>query len=154
MKDLIILVLLLLFLCPESKAQSTQSVYFELGGPGIASLNYDRRFNGSDGLGARIGFGAYGSDDDAIIYLPIGINYLLGKNGRHYFELGGGFTPVLGHNDPDDDSVIADTFGHLLVGYRLQPANGGFSFRIFLCPVYGNGILVPYYAGLSLGYAF
>jgi hypothetical protein len=152
MKNVIIVLTLWLGVCQFSKAQSTQSVYFELGGPGIASLNYDMRFKGSDGLGARLGFGGIGADGESILYFPVGFNYLLGEGGRHYFEIGAGYTPVFGTND--GDSVLADSFGHLLFGYRLQPSAGGFSFRAFLCPVFGNGYFVPYYAGLSLGYAF
>jgi hypothetical protein len=152
MKNLFIVVSLLLSLCQLSKAQSTQSVYFELGGPGIASINYDMRFKGPAGIGARVGIGGVGSNGDAIIYVPVGLNYLLGKDERHYFEIGAGYTPVIGN--VDGDSVLSDSFGHLLFGYRLQPINGGFSFRAFLCPVFGGGYFVPYYAGLSLGYAF
>lgn len=154
MKNLIPSVFLVLFFYQDSIAQCTQSGYFELGGPGIASFNYDRRFKGQDGLGARLGIGIAGLDNDAITYVPIGLNYLVGKNGRHYFEVGGGFTPAFGNTDKENDSAISDSFGHLLIGYRLQPSTGGFSCRVFLCPVFGNGIFVPYYAGLSLGFAF
>jgi hypothetical protein len=136
-----------------ASAQSAQSVYFELGGPGLTSLNYDIRFKGQDGLGARIGFGAMGSDNEAIVYLPLGLNYLIGKDGPHYFEIGGGVTPVLGEVE-GDDVFQNDLFGHLLLGYRFQPINKGFSLRAFMCPVFGNGEFVPYYAGLSIGYKF
>lgn len=138
-----------------ASAQSAQSVYFELGGPGIASFNYDLRFSGRQGgLGGRIGVGysKIVSDGNAVFFIPIGINYLIGKE-KHFFELGAGVTPVIG-NDYPDDSVLSETFGHLLFGYRFQPINKGFTFRAFLCPVYGNGIFVPYYVGISGGYKF
>lgn len=137
-------------------AQSAQSVYFELGGPGIASFNYDTRFSGRQGgLGGRIGVGysKVVSGGSSVVYLPLGINYLVGKDKRHYLEIGGGVTPVF-NSGPDEDSAITETFVHLVLGYRFQPINDGFTFRAFVCPIYGNGIFVPYYAGLSGGYKF
>ena len=139
-----------------ASAQSAQSVYFELGGPGIASFNYDIRFSGREGgLGGRIGVGFSNIVDpgSSVTYLPLGINYLFGKDKRHYFEIGGGVTPVF-NASPDGDSVISETFAHLVLGYRFQPIKKGFTFRAFICPVYGNGIFVPYYAGISGGYKF
>lgn len=139
-----------------ASAQSAQSVYFELGGPGIASFNYDLRFSGRQGgLGGRIGVGFSNivGPGSSVTYLPLGINYLFGKDKRHYFEIGGGVTPVF-NASPDGDSVISETFAHLVLGYRFQPIKKGFTFRAFICPVYGNGIFVPYYAGISGGYKF
>ena len=139
-----------------TSAQSAQSVYFELGGPGIASFNYDTRFSGREGgIGGRIGVGysKFVTDGIAQVYLPLGINYLLGKDKRHYFEIGGGFTPVF-NSSPEGNSAISNSFAHLVLGYRFQPIKKGFTFRAFICPVYGNGVFVPYYAGLSGGYKF
>jgi len=134
-------------------AQSAQSVYFELGGPGLASFNYDTRFTGrEDGIGGRIGVGGFTVDGDGVVFLPIGLNYLLGNDGRHYFELGAGATPIFGTSS--GDGTFSELFGHLVFGYRLQPVNGGFSFRAFICPIFGNGAFIPYYAGLSFGYKF
>jgi hypothetical protein len=140
-----------------ASAQSAQSVYFELPGPGIASVNYDLRFSGRQGgLGGRIGVGYSNvvSNNTSVVYLPLGINYLLGKDKKHYFEIGGGVTPVFNDSPNDEDSAIAESFAHLVLGYRFQPINKGFTFRAFLCPIYGNGVFVPYYAGISAGYKF
>jgi hypothetical protein len=106
-------------------------------------------------LGGRIGVGysKFVSNGTAVTYLPLGINYLVGKEKGHYFEIGGGVTPVF-NSSPDGDSAISETFAHLVLGYRLQPIGSGFTFRAFVCPVLGNGIFVPYYAGLSGGYKF
>jgi hypothetical protein len=135
-----------------TSAQSAQSVFFELGGPGIASFNYDLRFSGrSKGLGGRIGFGS-SLDGNSIYFLPLGLNYLIGKE-RHFFEVGAGITPVFGNENPGD-SALSKSFGHLLFGYRFQPINEGFTFRAFVCPVFNSNDFVPYYAGLSLGYKF
>lgn len=139
-----------------ASAQSAQSVYFELAGPGIASFNYDLRFSGRQGgLGGRIGVGFSNvvSSGSSVVYLPLGINYLLGKDKKHYFEIGGGVTPVF-NSSPDGESAITETFAHLVLGYRFQPIKKGFTFRAFICPVYGNGIFIPYYAGISAGYKF
>ncbi len=153
MKKLLFIFTLALASYHVANAQSAQSVYFELGGPGLASFNYDTRFTGrEDGIGGRIGVGGYSIDGEGVVFLPIGINYLLGKDSRHYFEIGGGATPIFGDNG--GDGTFSELFGHLVFGYRLQPINGGFTFRVFLCPIFGNGDFVPYYAGLSFGYKF
>lgn len=153
MKKLLILFALALGALQYASAQSAQSVYFEIGGPGLASFNYDTRFTGrEDGIGGRIGIGGFSVDGSGVIFLPVGINYLLGKDSRHYFEIGAGATPVFANDDSDGD--FSETFGHLLFGYRLQPLNGGFTFRAFINPIFGNGFFIPYYVGLSFGYKF
>lgn len=153
MKKLMLIFTLALASYHVANAQSAQSVYFELGGPGVASFNYDTRFTGrNDGIGGRIGIGGYSIDNEGVVFLPIGINYLLGKDSRHYFEIGGGATPVFG--DTGGDGTFSEIFGHLVFGYRLQPINGGFTFRAFLCPIFGQGNFIPYYVGLSFGYKF
>lgn len=132
---------------------AAKSVYFELGGPGLASINFDTRFSPKEsGIGGRIGVGGFSIDGEGAVFIPIGLNYILGKDNRNYFELGGGVTPVLGTGDVGDN--FSATFGHLLFGYRLQPQNGGFTFRAFINPVFGNGFFMPYYGGVSFGYKF
>ena len=156
MKKIYIVFTLTLAAFHFATAQSAQSVYFELAGPGIASFNYDLRFLGREGgLGGRIGVGynKLVSDGIPVVYLPLGINYLLGKDKRHYFEIGGGVTPVF-NSSSDGSSAITETFAHLILGYRFQPIKKGFTFRAFICPIYGNGIFIPYYAGISAGYKF
>ena len=153
MKKVLILFALALGSFQWASAQSAQSFYFELGGPGLASFNYDTRFSGrEDGIGGRIGIGGFTVDGSGVVFLPIGINYLLGKDSRHYFEIGAGATPVFANDGSDGN--FSETFGHLLFGYRLQPLNGGFTFRAFVNPIFGNGFFIPYYVGLSFGYKF
>lgn len=150
------IVLVFLLISGASFGQAAKSVYFELGGPGLASVNFDTRFGPKeDGFGGRIGVGGFSIDGTSAIFVPIGVNYLLGKDNRNYFEVGGGVTPVFINDDfLDDDDSFTGTFGHLVFGYRMQPAAGGFTFRAFICPVFGNGGFIPYYAGLSFGYKF
>ena len=146
--------LLLFVACCFSQFCSAQakSVYFELGGPGLASINFDTRFEKKEsGFGGRIGIGGFSVEGDGAVFIPIGVNYIVGKDNRNYFEMGAGVTPVLGTGGAGE---FSETFGHLLFGYRMQPANGGFTFRAFINPVFGSGFFVPYYAGLSFGYKF
>ena len=122
----------------------------------MASINFDTRFgNREDGLGGRVGIGGFKVEETSAIFIPIGINFLLGKDSRNYSEIGGGITPTFISDDLiEEDGNFTGTFGHLVFGYRLQPANGGFTFRAFMCPVFGEGGFIPYYAGVSFGYKF
>jgi hypothetical protein len=148
-------------------AQAAKQINFELGGPGLASFNFDTRFaNKEDGLGGRIGFGGFSlrssfdngsggtsTEHTTVIFIPIGLNYLLGKDGKNYFEIGGGATPVFASESSSDDD-FRSTFGYLTFGYRMQPRHGGFSFRAFVCPIFGSFGFIPYYGGVSFGYKF
>jgi len=134
-----------------------------LEGPGLASFNFDTRFGKKeDGIGGRIGIGGFsistnngngGNDKEGVVFIPIGLNYLLGKDGKNYFELGGGVTPVIASSSFDSEDFSA-TFGHILFGYRLQPKVGGFTFRAFIDPIFGSFGFIPYYGSVSFGYKF
>ncbi len=141
-------------LVSAASAQSgAKSVYFEIGGPGLASFNFDTRFSGGEaGLGGRIGIGGFSIDGEGAVFIPVGLNYLLGKDNKNYFELGAGVTPVIGIGTASGN--FSSTFGHALFGYRYQPTAGGFTFRAFISPVFGSGFFVPYYGGVSFGYKF
>lgn len=86
----------LIFLISLLKSQSVaQSVYFEIGGPGLLSFNIDSRFSKKDdGLGGRIGIGGFQIGDTGVVLIPIGINYLIKHSKRNYFEIGIGYTPI------------------------------------------------------------
>lgn len=155
MKRILILLLATVYFVNGASAQAAKSVYFELGGPGLASFNFDTRFGPrEDGFGGRIGVGGFSIDGSGAVFVPIGINYLLGKDTRNYFEIGAGVTPVFVTGDLTDGDNFSETFGHVLFGYRMQPKDGGFTFRAFISPVFGNGFFVPYYGGVSFGYKF
>ena len=151
-KILLLLGIVVCFGKLASAQGAAKSVYFELGGPGLASINFDTRFKGEAGLGGRVGVGGFSVGGEGAVFVPIGISYLLGKDNKNYFELGAGATPVIGVGTYSGD--FSSTFGHVLFGYRLQPANGGFTFRAFINPVFGDGFFVPYYGGVSFGYKF
>jgi hypothetical protein len=161
MKKLAIIVTAFILGIGSANSQGAKSVFVELGGPGLASVNFDTRFGKKeDGFGGRVGIGGFSLRDAydekfSVIFVPIGVNYLIGKDSRNYFELGGGVTPVIVSSKFDGDSdTFSSTFGHLVFGYRMQPANGGFTFRAFICPIFGSWGFVPYWAGLSFGYKF
>jgi hypothetical protein len=159
MKKTSVLIATITIICSSVYAQPAKSVYAELGGPGLASINFDIRFSNSEkGLGGKVGVGGFSVAGVSIVGVPMAINYLTSKDQKNYLEIGAGFTPVFtndktlnadGHNDNFQTS-----FGHLWFGYRLQPKDGGFTFRAGICPVFGNGFFIPYYAGLSFGYKF
>lgn len=151
MKKIFLLLFVALCVGKIGSAQA-KTVFFELGGPGLASVNFDSRFSKSEsGLGGRVGLGGFSIDGDGVVFVPVGLNYILGKDNKNYFEMGAGVTPVIGTGGAGD---FSETFGHLLFGYRMQPANGGFTFRAFINPVFGSGFFMPYYGGVSFGYKF
>jgi len=152
-------IVVLLFSSQLHAQTAAKSVYFELGGPGLASFNYDMRFQKKEGgLGFRVGIGGFKVEDVGAVFIPLGLTYLLGKDEKNYFEIGAGVT-IVSISDPYKDDYTSDgsfntTFGHTYFGYRLQPKNGGFLFRAGITPIFNNNGFVPYYAGLSFGYKF
>lgn len=158
MNTLIKVSIVMLLFSTNLKAQTAaKAIYVEIGGPGLASVNYDMRFQKKeDGLGFRVGLGGFSIDGESAVFVPLGLTYLLGKDERNYFELGGGVTIVStsSKNSIQSSDNFATTFGHLYFGYRLQPKNGGFLFRAGITPVFNKDGFIPYYAGISFGYKF
>ncbi len=157
MRRIIIALLLPLVFCAVAIAQTAaKSIYVELGGPGLASVNFDTRFTKTEGgLGGRFGIGGFKSEEIGLFTLPVGVNYLLGKDNKNYFEVGAGFTFVnISSDNFDEEATFNSSFGHLTFGYRLQPANGGVTFRAAIVPVISKNGFLPYYAGISFGYKF
>jgi hypothetical protein len=161
MKKFKFLLLLPVFFYFHSNGQTAKVVYAELGGPGLISANYDMRFTQKeDGIGGRIGVGGFSLGDMAgsrvsIFTIPVGVNYLLGKDGKNYFEIGAGFTYIGGSSkDNFESDNFSSSFGNLTFGYRLAPARGGFMFKAQITPVFGRGFFMPYYAGIGFGYKF
>ncbi|WKK59806.1 hypothetical protein [Sphingobacterium sp. BN32] len=144
----------------QEESKRKQGVFFEILGTGLTySFNYDTRFqNRPDGLGARVGVSYYAIDGDKLFTLPVGLNYLLGKNG-HYFELGAGATLISGEEE-DGEILFIDSesnttvMGNLVFGYRKQPLDGGFLFRAGFAPVITKKDFIPYWPYVSFGYSF
>ena len=140
----------------QAQQKAAKSIYFELGGPGLASFNFDTRFGPREnGLGGRIGFGGLSLGGSTAVFIPIGLNYLIGKETKNYFELGAGITPIIASGDfTESGNTFSSTFGHINFGYRYQPPTSGFTFRAFITPVFGSFGFFPYYGGVSFGYKF
>jgi hypothetical protein len=161
MKQIYLSLLLIIVLAYTSAAQTNynsgnayaKSIFFELGGPGLASVNYDMRFNNSgQGLGFRAGIGGFPAFGVNLLTVPVGLNYIASKDNKNFFEFGAGFT-VLSANE-EGSGIFSTSFGHTTLGYRLQPKDGGFTFRATMNPVFTEDGLFPFYAGLGFGWKF
>lgn len=137
------------------------SIFVEVLGNGLLySLNYDHKiFNH---LSARLGGMYVGGlesedvgEDISLLFVPVMANYLVG-NGNSRLEIGAGIT--FGHAGGDWDGLGEVSGGGVTaftstIGYRLQPVDGGFLFRIGFTPTFTSGGVVPL-IGLSLGGTF
>lgn len=136
----------------SASGKSAKVVYGEIGGPGLLSVNYDMRFSKTnDGFGFRAGFGGWAFKNSKALYVPLGLNYITSRNNKDYFEAGGGVS-IVSSNIFEEKGVFKSTFGFLSLGYRKQPADGGYFFKAALVPVFGNGTFFPYYAGVGFGF--
>ena len=96
-----------------------------------------------------------GSASAGLLIAPLMGNYFIG-DGSHKFELGAG--PAIVNASASTDFGTFDEsgtflFGTATAGYRFQPNDGGFVFRIGFTPLFGSTGFLPW-AGLSLGYSF
>jgi hypothetical protein len=152
--------------------------YVEMGGPGlIFSANFDSRFKSGErlGLGYKIGIGfcigdfdeeyvsdgyGYGGYYESYTHsyysIPIGLNYVFGKeHSSNTFEIGAGAAFLtreanIAYDDPERGHFI----GYLSFMYRRVPVDGGFTFRVGFSPIIGtSGDLIPLPA-IGIGYAF
>lgn len=149
----------------SAEATAKNTIYAELLGPGgIYSINYDRLL--TDAVAGRIGFSYFSfgatagdvSSEATIMFIPVTVSYIGVGSDTHHLELGGGPTLVVASGTVSSDSSFASgsgvgAFGSILAGYRLQPADGGFNFRVGLSPLFGAGGFVPW-GYLSLGGTF
>jgi hypothetical protein len=133
---------------------SARSMYGEIGGPGILSLNYDQRFKGQKGLGFRVGAGGIGFLTSGVFAIPVGLNYLSGSKG-HYLELGAGASAITVTDGEDFfENSSSGFFGYLNFGYRYQPEKNGFTGRVFVSPLITGAGVFPFYGGISFGFKF
>ncbi len=157
---------------PESKPR--QNVYVELGGNGLAFAGvYESRLKKTtDGIGVKFGLGGYTSDYDKVITVPVGLNWLLTKDNKHFFEMGLGATflhfetkndywswpssqdpypvNIAGLTVTEKNSVV----GNFTMGYRRQPANGGIMWGVSINPQVNNNGFWPVWFGVKFGYSF
>ncbi|HLG35617.1 MAG TPA: hypothetical protein VI757_12115 [Bacteroidia bacterium] len=141
----------------ESKPQNT--FFVELAGQGLAfTVNGDFRFSGTmNNMGVRAGIGYINVGKESITTIPLGLNYIMGKNGK-YFELGIGATFISGDIFNSSNQSGLFTLGTMFFGYRSQPLDGGFNFRAGITALFRtaseDSFFIPYYPGISFGYTF
>jgi hypothetical protein len=157
-----------------AQVRARNSIYAELlGNGGLYSINYDRRLGGG-GASVRVGAASFEAEGGFLVSVPderhrfllapVLLNLLTGA-GTHHLELGGGVlvgseTVTRARSGQSERSTLLSATGTL--GYRRQPADGGFVFRIGLTPIYGFGNEEAAYpekgfflsGGLSLGVSF
>ena len=155
------------------------SLYVELGGNGfVYSLNYDRMI--AEDVSVRFGFEYFSlsakdtnSESETngagvkigSYFIPATLNFFVtshdnGRAGSSKLEIGAGplilFVTGTGTGTLAGKSVSGSVIGATgTVGYRYQPYDGGFVFRIGFTPIYFRDWLglLPF-AGISVGYAF
>ncbi|MDR0542337.1 MAG: hypothetical protein LBH19_09025 [Dysgonamonadaceae bacterium] len=161
-------------LSAQQEYLSGKQFYAEMGGPGLTmSVHFDSRFRSMErlGLGYRVGIGFTIYPDEAggtyinsnyqtrtLYSIPLGINYIFGKNDSpHTFEIGAGTAvltrkvEIFSYNEGERQGHFIGFFTFM---YRRAPQNGGLTWRIGLTPLIGtSGDLYPM-ASIGFGYAF
>ena len=135
---------------------ANNSFFLEAGGPGLLySLNYERAVENDFGL--RIGFsytsfsasassgGSSGSASATFITVPVIASYLGLGSGNNMLELGLGGTMIYASGAASGTGISASGSGTTalataIIGYRRQPIDGGFQFRIGLEALAGKGL--------------
>lgn len=137
------------------------SAYVELlGSGGMYSVNYDRLL--TNWAGARIGFSYFnprdpGFTNESVMTIPVMLNVFVG-DGNSRFEFGAGilYLSVSGNYEFLSSGSTLDASAIWIttaIGYRYQPTDGGFLFRVNFTPIFGAGHVMPF-AGISAGVAF
>lgn len=160
----------------SNKYQETvprKNVYVELGGNGIAfNVMYESRFNNAaDGLGFKLGAGGFSGSSTKMVTLPVGLNWLLTKDNKNFFEMGFGATFLHydeldywywpdGQGDQYPKEVVGLTvnqknsiFGHMTLGYRRQPPTGGVTWGVAVTPQFNQNGFWPLWIGVKFGYS-
>jgi len=136
-------------------------------GPGLwYSFNYERiisDFSIRAGIGYISISASNGVGDSAHAYfltVPVDVNYIGLGGKKHIFELGGGLTVLAvgagasaGFGSDTASGSATSIIGHLNLGYRMQPPQGGFMMRAGISPLIGSGVFLPW-PYISLGAAF
>ena len=139
---------------PEATGGASKAVYGELGGSGLAfSANFDSRFKGFNGFGFRIGIGGAGGTGGGILTFPVGFNYLAGKKGPHFFEVGATVTLVTAAFDISDETG-SSWFALPHFGYRYTKPASSFNGRIYVGPIITDGFVFFPFGGISAGFTF
>jgi hypothetical protein len=132
---------------------STTSLYFELGGKLVPSLNLDIRKNENFAICISTGFWKDGIPDGQLIFTPsVNAYYLFGNKKR--MEIGGGTGPFLGTS-----SGLVSFLIFANIGYRYQKKNGlifraGFTPFVAIPVNNKSTFWISPWAGISIGYSF
>lgn len=159
----------------EDYRTADNNFFIEGGGPGLLySLNYERIFEQDFGLRLGFSYQAFsasasgGSASASFITIPVIASYLGVSSGNHVLELGAGGTAIYASGSATSGSVMAagsgmTALGTALIGYRRQPVDGGFQFRVGVEALVGKGLSLsnpdPYKLGvlpwmyLSIGFS-
>lgn len=154
----LIIILLITFLNiagQNSRVNKINNVYLEgLGNSGLASLNYELAMENKYflrfGIGTSPGSSSSGFHIDRITPLFIfGLHYNINFGSTSNLEIGVDATIPTKLSG----GLVHKAFLSGLVGYRLQPTNGGFVLRI-TCYIMTTDDYPPLFPGISLGYNF
>ncbi len=134
----------------EKSYMDKNAMYFELFGQGILySTNYERAVTADIRL--RIGFSAWswGSEfaKSELTAFPVILNYLPGESDSR-LEVGLGLIPALGEGWGGSNIV-----GTATIGYRYQPRDNEWLFRIGITPLFTFNRAIPW-IGFSTGGTF
>jgi hypothetical protein len=158
----------------SEERSAKNSLYGELLGAGLFySIDYDRTFGdfaGRVGL-SYLSLKATGYEPDSngnlretsasasFLSIPLTVSYLGIGSKKHMFELGAGATIL--HMGAGASSFYASSKASAtvavvtgVVGYRLQPPDGGFMFRVGLSPIYHPDFGVLPWPHISFGASF
>lgn len=146
---------------PDANTTASNAVYLEVGGPAILySINYDRMV--STFFGFRVGISNIPSSsylEDGVLNtltFPIFLNWFPGASSQSSYgmEFDAGLVIQSGKFILDYPDITAQgSFFSVGVGYRYQPPDGGFLFRITLTPLFFSDQIFAW-CGVSLGATF
>lgn len=149
----------------DSTSFCPSAIYVEVLGQGVLyTVNYDHRLTQNISLRAgftswSVPFALFAVGELKFTGFPVMVNYLSGEETGH-LELGVGVIPAtlsfqgreifFGTEVNGTETMV---LGTATFGYRAQPRDGGFVFRIGMTPLF-TFKEVQIWGGLSLGYAF
>jgi len=130
--------------------------FLEGGGPGLLySINYERRIETDFGLRIGVSYqsfsasassgGSISSASASFVTVPVIASYLGLRSGNHILELGAGGTAIYASGSASGTGIAASgsgmtALGTAIIGYRRQPLDGGFQFRVGLEALMGKGL--------------
>ncbi len=119
-----------------------------LGEGGIYSVNYERIF--AKDFTGKIGLSFINKN----LIIPILAGKYFGKS-PNYFDLSSGmiFAYYRDHYDENIEHYQIGVYGTMFIGYRYQPVQERFLFRIGYTPIFNNHTFF-HWGGISLGYRF